>query len=176
MRLSIIAAMSANRVIGRNNSLPWRLPADLKRFKNLTIGHHLLMGRKTFESIGQPLPGRTTVVITRQSRYSPTGALVAHSIEQALLIAAQESEVFVAGGAQIYQQMLPRADRLYLTSIDKEFEGDTAFPDFDESEWRLIFKENRGPDEKNSYHYSFLTYERIKAEDRSQNSESKMKR
>ncbi len=172
MKLSIIAAMSANRVIGRDNSLPWKLPEDWKRFKNLTMGHHLLMGRKTFESIGQPLPGRTTVVITRQSRYSPTGALVAHSIEQALQMAAQESEVFVAGGAQIYQQMLPRADRLYLTSIDKEFEGDTAFPDFDESDWQLIFKENRGPDEKNSYHYSFLTYERLQnPEDRIQNPE-----
>ncbi len=171
MRLSIIAAMSANRVIGRNNSLPWKLPADLKRFKNLTMGHHLLMGRKTFESIGQPLPGRTTVVITRQSRYSPTGVLVAHSVEQALQLAAQDSEVFVAGGAQIYQQMLPRADRLYLTSLDKEFEGDAAFPDFDASDWQLIFQETRGPDEKNSYHYSFLTYERIKPEAGSQNPE-----
>ena len=171
MRLSIIAAMSANRVIGRNNSLPWKLPADLKRFKNLTMGHHLLMGRKTFESIGQPLPGRTTVVITRQTRYSPTGALVAHSIEQALQLAAQDSEVFVAGGAQIYQQMLPRADRLYLTSLDKEFEGDSTFPDFDESDWQLIFQENRGPDEKNAYHYSFLTYERIEPEAGSQNPE-----
>ncbi len=160
MRLSLIAAMSANRVIGRDNNLPWKLPADWKHFKNLTMGHHLLMGRKTFESIGRPLPGRTTVVITRQSDYSPTGVLVAHSIEQALQLAAQDSEVFVAGGAQIYLQMLPRADRIYLTSIDKDFEGDTFFPDFDESDWQLIFQENREPDEKNAYPYTFLTYER----------------
>ena len=161
MRLSIIAAMSANRVIGSHNDLPWSLPADWKRFKSLTMGHHLLMGRKTFESIGRPLPGRTTVVITRQSSYSPTEVLVAHSIEQALQLAAQDSEVFVAGGAQIYQQMLPLADRLSLTFIDKEFEGDTIFPNFEESDWKLIFKETREPDEKNAYHYSFLTYERI---------------
>ena len=171
MRLSIIVAMSANRVIGRDNSLPWKLPGDWKRFKNLTMGHYLLMGRKTFESIGRPLPGRTTVVITRQSSYSPTGVLVAHSIEQALQLAAQDSEVFVAGGAQIYLQMLPRADRLYLTTIDKEFEGDTTFPDFDESDWQLIFKETRGPDEKNSYHYSFLTYRRKNPEARIQKPE-----
>lgn len=171
MRLSIIAAMSANRVIGRDNSLPWKLPGDWKRFKNLTMGHHLLMGRKTFESISRPLPGRTTVVITRQSSYSPTGVLVAHSIEQALQMASQDSEVFVAGGAQIYQQMLPRADRIYLTSIDQEFEGDTTFPEFDESDWQLIVKENRASDAKNSYHYSFLTYERKKTEYRRQKTE-----
>ena len=128
MRLSIIAAMSANRVIGRNNDLPWRMPEDWKRFKNLTMGHHLIMGRKTFESIGQPLPGRTTVVITHQTGFAPAGVLVAHSIDQALQMVAGDDEVFVAGGAQIYQQMLPRADRLYLTSIHEEFEGDTDFP------------------------------------------------
>ena len=160
MRLSIIAAMSANRVIGRNNSLPWKLPEDLKRFKKLTMGHHLLMGRKTFESIGRSLPGRTTVVITRRTGYTPTGALVAHSIEQALQMAAGDDEVFVAGGAQIYQQTLPRADRLYLTSIHQEFEGDTDFPEFDESDWQLTFQESRQPDEQNSYSYSFLIYER----------------
>ncbi len=171
MRLSLIAAMSAHRVIGRDNSLPWKLPADWKHFKNLTMGHHLLMGRKTFESIGRPLPGRTTVVITRQSGYSPTGVLVAHSIEQALQLAAQDSEVFVAGGAEIYRQMLPRVDRIYLTSIDKDFEGDTFFPDFDESDWQLISQENREPDEKNAYPYTFLTYVRKKTEDRRQKTE-----
>ncbi len=119
MRLSIIAAMSANRVIGSNNDLPWRLPADWKHFKSLTMGHHLIMGRKTFESIGQPLPGRTTVVITHQTGFAPTGVLVAHSIDQALQMVVEDDEVFVAGGAQIYQQMLPQADRLYLTSIHR---------------------------------------------------------
>ena len=163
MRLSIIAAKSANRVIGRNNDLPWRMPADWKRFKSLTMGHHLIMGRKTFESIGQPLPGRSTVVITHQTGYAPAGVLVAHSIEQALEIAAEDDEVFVAGGAQIYQQLLPRADRLYLTSIHEEFEGDTHFPEFEESDWKLISEDSHEPDEKNPYPYSFLIYERNNA-------------
>ncbi len=162
MRLSIIAAMSANRVIGRNNDLPWRLPADWKRFKSLTMEHHLIMGRKTFESIGQPLPGRTTVVITHQTDYAPEGVLVAHSVEQALQMAAGDDEVFVAGGAQIYQQVLPRADRLYLTSIHEDFEGDTHFPEFEESDWKLISEEGYGPDEKNPYAYTFLIYERLR--------------
>ncbi|MCZ6878412.1 MAG: dihydrofolate reductase [Acidobacteria bacterium] len=161
MRLSIIAAMSANRVIGSNNDLPWRLPADWKRFKKLTMGHHLIMGRKTFESIGQPLPGRTSVVITHQTDYAPVGGvLVAHSIDQALQMVVGDNEVFVAGGAQIYQQMLPRADRLYLTSIHEEFEGDTDFPEFEESDWQLISEEGYEPDEKNPYPYTFLVYER----------------
>jgi len=150
MRLSIIAAMSANRVIGSNNNLPWRLPADLKHFKNLTMGHSLIMGRRTFESIGQPLPGRTTVVITHQTAYAPPGVLVAHSIDQALQMVAGDNEVFVAGGAQIYQQMLPLADRLYLTSIHEEFEGDRDFPEFEESDWQLISEESQEPDEKKS--------------------------
>jgi dihydrofolate reductase len=162
MRLSIIAAMSANRVIGSNNDLPWRLPADWKRFKSLTMGHHLIMGRKTFESIGQPLPGRTTVVITHQTDYAPEGVLVAHSVEQALKMAAGDDEVFIAGGAQIYEQMLPRADRLYLTSIHEEFEGDTDFPEFEESDWDLISEESYAPDERNPYPYTFLIYERLR--------------
>jgi len=162
MRLSIIAAMSANRVIGSHNDLPWRLPADWKRFKSLTMGHHLIMGRKTFESIGQPLPGRTTVVITHQTGYAPEGVLVAHSVEQALQMAAGDDEVFVAGGAQIYQQMFPRADRLYLTSIHEEFEGDTDFPEFEESDWQLISEESHEPDEKNLYPYTFSIYERLR--------------
>jgi dihydrofolate reductase len=162
MRLSIIAAMSANRVIGSHNDLPWRLPADWKRFKSLTMGHHLIMGRKTFESIGQPLPGRTTVVVTHQTGYAPEGVLVAHSVEQALQMAAGDDEVFVAGGAQIYQQMFPRADRLYLTSIHEEFEGDTDFPEFEESDWQLISEEKHEPDEKNLYPYTFLIYERLR--------------
>jgi len=162
MRLSIIAAMSANRVIGSHNDLPWRLPADWKRFKSLTMGHHLIMGRKTFESIGQPLPGRTTVVVTHQTGYAPEEVLVAHSVEQALQMAAGDDEVFVAGGAQIYQQMFPRADRLYLTSIHEEFEGDTDFPEFEESDWQLISEESHEPDEKNLYPYTFSIYERLR--------------
>lgn len=118
------------------------------------------MGRKTFESIGQSLPGRTTVVITHQTGYAPAGVLVAHSIDQALQMVAGANEVFVAGGAQIYQQILPRADRLYLTSIHEEFEGDTDFPEFEESDWQLISEEIQEPDENNPYPYTFLVYEK----------------
>ncbi|MDA2937495.1 dihydrofolate reductase [Acidobacteria bacterium AH-259-A15] len=160
MRLSIIAAVSANQVIGRNNTIPWRLPADLKRFKSLTMGHHLLMGRKTFESIGRPLPGRTTVVITHRNDYAPKGVLVAHSLNEAVKMASGDDEVFIAGGAQIYRQTLARATRLYLTLIHEEFEGDTYFPEINESDWLLSSKDAREPDEENPYRYSFLVYDK----------------
>ena len=159
MSLSIIAAMSVNRVIGRNNKLPWRLSADLKRFKKLTLGHSLLMGRKTFESIGRPLPGRTTVVITHQNHYAPPHVLVAHSVEEALKMATGE-EVFIAGGAQLYRQTLALASRLYLTVLDKEFEGDAYFPEFDPSEWELVSRECHEPSDELSCPYRFLVYER----------------
>ena len=160
MRLSIIAAVSANRVIGDHNSLPWKLPADLKRFQKLTMGHHLLMGRKTFESIGFVLPGRITVVITHQPDYHPEGVLVAHSLEAALRLVDNDSELFIAGGAEIYRQMLTLADRLYLTYIHKEFEGDARFPDFEKSDWKSVSREDREPDQDNTYSYSFVIYER----------------
>src|SRR5260370_4260992 len=131
MSLALIAAVARNGVIGRANALPWRLPADLKRFKTLTLGHTLMMGRKTFESIGRPLPGRTMVVISRGGFRAPEGVQVVATVEEALAAAAADSEVFVAGGAEIYQQTIARADRLYLTHIDSDFEGDTRFPDFD---------------------------------------------
>jgi len=157
--LSIIVAMSRHRVIGLNNSLPWRLPADLKRFKRLTMGHTLLMGRKTLQSIGRLLPGRTIVVITRQKDFAAEGVLVAHSIDEALKLAAGD-EVFIAGGAQIYHQTLPLADRLYLTIIDAEFAGDAYFPALDESDWQLLSEERHDPSEANPYSYRFLVYER----------------
>src|SRR5437867_8251794 len=130
MTLSIIAAMARNRVIGRDNRLPWHLPADLARFKQLTMGHWLLVGRKTYDSIGRPLPGRTIVVITRNKGFTAKGVLVAYSLAEAVRMAAGD-EVFVAGGAQIYQQALPLARRMYLTILDQDFEGDAFFPDFD---------------------------------------------
>ena len=160
MRLSIIAAVSANRVIGARNSLPWDLPADRKRFQKLTMGHHLLMGRKTFESIGFVLPGRTTVVITHQPDYHPEGILVAHSLEAALRLVEDDSELFIAGGEEIYRQMLTLADRLYLTYVHENFEGDTRFPDFDASGWELISREDRDPDQDNAYPFSFVIYDR----------------
>ncbi len=158
MRLSAIVAMAANRCIGRDNALPWRLPADLKRFKQLTLGHTLVMGRRTYESIGRPLPGRTTVVVTRQAGYAPEGVRVAHSVEQALAL-AEGSEVFIAGGADLYQQTLGRVDRLYLTRIERDYAGDTFFPEVDLSRWRLITEEPH-PGTETEPPFSFLTYER----------------
>lgn len=164
MRVSIIAALAANNVIGRDNALPWRLSADLKRFKALTMGHHLILGRKTYESIGTPLPGRTMVVVTH-SDFSAPGVLVSPSIEEALQRAAADEEVFIAGGAQIYDQSIHRADRMYLTRVHTEVEGDAFFPDFDDvNEWRLTDAEHFDADEKNEYPYSFLTYERARGE------------
>ncbi len=160
MKCSIIVAMSENRVIGRDNQLPWRLPADLKRFKALTMGHHLLLGRKTFESIGRPLPGRKMVVITRQSDFSSPGVLVAHSLPDALDLCRGDDEIFIGGGAGIYQEALPMADRIYLTVLHQEFAGDTLFPAYDSSDWLVTEKEDHGPDQKNPYRYSFLTLER----------------
>ena len=159
MRLSIIAAMSLNRVIGRDNRLPWHLPADWAHFKKLTMGHCLLMGRKTLESIGRPLPGRTTVVLTRQREYASPGVRVTHSLEEALRMVSGD-EVFIAGGAEIYRQTLPRAERLYLTVIQATLEGDTYFPEFDEADWQLVSQQDYPANSKNPYPYTFLVYER----------------
>ena len=162
MRLSIIVAVAEFGVIGRDNDLPWYLPADLKRFKQLTMGHHLLMGRKTFEAIGRALPGRTTVVISRGRPALPDGVELAGSLDDAIALAAQadDDEVFVAGGAQIYHLAHPRADRLYLTRIHAPIAGDTRFPDLPETDWTLVSQEDHTPDEKNEYRYSFLVYDR----------------
>ena len=162
MRLSIIVATAENGVIGRDNNLPWYLPADLKRFKQLTMGHHLLMGRKTFEAIGRALPGRTTVVISRGRPTLPEGVRLVASLDEAVALATQtdDDEAFVAGGAQVYHLALPRADRLYLTRIHAAIEGDTRLPELVESEWQLVSQDDFEPDEKNEYRYSFLIYDR----------------
>ena len=164
MTVSIIAILSANDVIGRDNRLPWHMPADLKRFKALTMGHHLIMGRKTYQSMGKPLPGRINVVVTRNVDFNPEGVAVARSVEEAIskAEAAGETEAFIAGGAEIYGQTLHRADRMYLTRIHAEFEGDTFFPEFDDvAEWKLVDAEHFESDEKNAWPYTFLTYERM---------------
>jgi len=158
MRLSAIVAMASNRCIGKDNALPWRLPADLKRFKQLTMGHTLIMGRKTYESIGRPLPGRTTLVVTRQPDYAPEGVQVAHSLEQALE-QARGDEVFIAGGADLYRQAMNRVQRLYLTRIERAYEGDTFFPELDLSGWRLLAEEHH-PATATEPPFAFLTYER----------------
>lgn len=166
MRLSIIAALSSNNVIGKDNDLPWRQSTDLKRLKALTMGHHMLMGRKTWESVGRPLPGRTIVVITRDPGYKPEGVQVVHTLEDAIRMAqdAGDAEPFIAGGAQIFEHAIHRADRMYLTRIHAEVEGDTFFPEFDDvSEWQLTDAEHFDADEKNDYPFSFLTYDRVAA-------------
>ena len=163
MTISIIAALASNDVIGKDNHLPWHMPADLKRFKTLTMGHHVVMGRKTFDEVKKPLPGRVNVVVTRNAGYVQEGVVAAHSVDEAVAMAsaAGDPEVFVIGGSEIFAQTLHRADRMYLTRIHAEPEGDTWFPEFDDvNEWHLVDREDFEPDEKNVFAYSFLTYER----------------
>ncbi len=164
MTVSIIAAVATNNVIGRDNKLPWHMPADLKQLKKTTMGHHVLMGRKTFMEIGKPLPGRVNVVITHNPDFAAEGIAIARSIDEAISKAetAGDDEIFVLGGAEIFRQSIHRADRMYITRIHAEPEGDTFFPEFDDvNEWRLVDAEHCEPDERNPYPYSFLTYERI---------------
>jgi dihydrofolate reductase len=160
MKLSAIVAMASNRVIGANNQLPWRLPADLARFKRLTMGHAIVMGRKTYESIGRPLPGRTMIVVTRQRGYAPEGVKVAHSVDEALALAQGDDEVFIIGGAELFAQTMDRLDRLYLTLIEREVPGDTFFPEVDLSTWKLIEQEYHPASTPDALPYAFLTYER----------------
>ncbi len=160
--ISIIAAMAENRVIGVHNTLPWRLPADLKHFRKLTTGHHVIMGRRNYESIGKPLPDRTNIVITHNPNYRAPGCLVVHSIEEALAIANSDPEIFVIGGAEIYRQALDSADRLYLTLVHAHVDGDTYFPEFNGSHWQEVGRERHEADERNRYAYTFLVYARNK--------------
>lgn len=162
MLISIIVAMGRNRAIGFQNALPWRLSADLKRFKDLTMGHHILMGRKTYESIGRPLPGRTSIVITRQPDFQAEGCLLAPSLEAAIALAQArgEPEAFVIGGAEIYAQALPHADRLYLTLVDAEPEADAFFPELAEPDWQRLETTTVVADEKNQYASTFTVLHR----------------
>lgn len=161
MRLSIIVAVAENGVIGRSNDLPWRLPADLKRFKRLTLDHHLLLGRKTFDAIGRPLPGRKMVVISRRRPVLPAGVQLAASLSRAIEIAEHsgDDEAFVGGGAQIYLQALPLADRIYLTRLETSFDGDAFFPELGLTEWRRVSQEHHEADDDNPWPYSFEIYE-----------------
>jgi dihydrofolate reductase len=161
MTVCIIAAMSENRLIGRAGALPWRLPADLKRFKALTGGHTIIMGRKTFESLGRPLPDRTSIIVTRNRAYRAAGALIAHSLEEALEKAGADGKVFIIGGGEIYRQALPLADRLELTIIHAVLDGDTYFPEFDVKAWRLVGEEHHAADERHAYPFTFRSYERV---------------
>jgi dihydrofolate reductase len=160
MRISIIAAMGRNRAIGKDGGLPWRLPADMRYFKNRTMGHHLIMGRRTWDELGAALPGRTSIVVSRDPAFAPEGAVVVRSLEEGLGKAEGQEEVFIAGGAVIYELALPIAHRMYLTLIDADFEADTFFPPFDEARWECVARESHEPDERNRWRYSFTTWEK----------------
>ncbi len=157
MIVSIIVAMDRKAGIGFDNKLPWRLSADLKKFRELTMGHHIIVGRRTFESIGRPLPGRRMIVVTRDGNFKAEGCDVAHSIEDAMELAREraEIEVFICGGAEIYAQSIAIADRMYLTFVDAEVEADTFFPEFDEREWIEQESFYQAADEKNQYPFTF---------------------
>jgi dihydrofolate reductase len=159
-RISLIVAMAKRRVIGVNNTLPWHLPADLKHFKSLTMGHHIVMGRKTYESIGKPLPGRTSVVVTRNAGYSVPGVIVVHSLEEAISACGNDEEVFVIGGAELYRQAIKIASRIYLTEIEADISGDAHFTEFDSDAWQEIARESHAADEKNAHPYHFVVYDK----------------
>ena len=152
--------MARNRVIGADGGIPWHLPEELKRFKNLTLGHHIIMGRKTWESIGRLLPGRTTVIVTRQRSYRVPGARIAHSLDEAIAACGADDEIFVIGGAELYAQALARAGRLYLTTVDAEVAGDTIMPEYDARDWREVSAVSFAADERHRYSFRCVTYER----------------
>jgi dihydrofolate reductase len=164
MRISIIAAVAENGIIGREGQLPWRLSDDLRRFKQLTMGHTIIMGRRTWESIGRALPGRRTVVVSRRPdfRANVEGVDTASGLDKALAIAqaANDEEVFIIGGAELYRESLGQANRLYVTRVRAEVEGDTFFPDIEWNNWQLVESEDYDADEKNEYAYRFETYDR----------------
>nr|AIA14134.1 Dihydrofolate reductase [uncultured bacterium] len=162
MIISFLVAMDEKRGIGKAGSLPWRLSSDLKRFRELTMGHHIIVGRKTFESIGKPLPGRQMIIVTRSESFAPAGCFIAHSISDAINLARErgESELFVCGGAEIYAQMLGVADRMYLTLVHADCDADTFFPDWNSDEWIETESEHHTADEKNQYSFTFKVLER----------------
>jgi dihydrofolate reductase len=156
--IKVIVAISKNRVIGNSNKLIWHLPADLKRFKEVTTGHPIVMGRKTYQSIGRPLPNRRNIIITRDEEFEVEGCEVVNSIEEALLLT--NSDCFIIGGGEIYKQSMHLAEQIYLTQVDENFDGDTTFPELDPT-WYVSKKEDFSSDEKNPYNYSFIFYERF---------------
>ncbi len=159
--ISILVAMARNRTIGINNTLPWRIPEDLKHFKALTMGHCIIMGRKTFDSIGKPLPGRTSIVVTRKRDLKIEGCTMAHSLEEAITSCANEDEVFIVGGAELYALAMPLTATLYVTEIQQNVEGDAHFPQFDRGQWKEISREERTQESPQALEYHFVTYQRI---------------
>jgi len=161
MKISIIVAMASNRAIGKNNKMPWHLSADLKKFKKITMGYPILMGRKTFESIGHPLPGRSNIIVSYNTAYQQNGCQVFNTLEKAITALQEYNEIFVIGGASIYESMLPKAHYLYLTQIHKKFEGDTFFPFIDYQKWKEIEREDINDDITVDFKYSFLKLEKL---------------
>ena len=159
MILSLIAAMDNNRLIGKDNGLPWYLPVDLQHFKSVTMSKPILMGRKTYDSIGRPLPGRRNIVLTR-SDAEIEGVTTVHSIDEAISVANDVEEVMVIGGSSIYEMVLPKVQRMYLSFVDGEFDGDAWFPEFDEDEWEITEEKTLQPDEKNAHSCRFVTFQR----------------
>lgn len=161
--ITIIAAIAKNNALGKNNDLIWHLPADLKRFKKVTTGHHILMGRNTFESIGRPLPNRTTIIITKNENYVQEGCLIANSVEQAIEMTHEDDQIFIIGGAQVYEYAMKHdfADALDITLVHHEFDADVYFPEIDSSIWKRVEREDFIADEKNKFDYSFIRYKKI---------------
>lgn len=160
--ISLISAVARNGVIGQSNNLVWHIAEDLRRFKSITTGHPVIMGRKTFESLGRPLPARINVVITRQENYQAGCAMVVHSLQEALALFNPGQETFVIGGGEIYTQSMPLADRLYLTEVDAEYEGDVFFPAWDPAQWDLIEEEYHPRGQEFPHPFTFLVYQRRK--------------
>jgi len=159
-RISIISAMASNRAIGIRNTLPWQLPEDLKHFKALTMGHHIVMGRKTYDSIGKPLPGRDTVIVTRNADFAVPGCLAVNSLDAALTVSHGDPEVFFVGGAELYRQALAIAHRIYLTEIQRVFDGDAFFPEFDKNQWVETARDKHRTEGPNGFEYHFVVYDR----------------
>ncbi|WP_316785334.1 dihydrofolate reductase [Pedobacter frigiditerrae] len=159
-KLSIVVAISENKAIGKDNQLLWHLPADLKHFKEITSGHTIIMGRKTYDSIGRPLPNRRNIVITRKADLQIENVEVVNSLEEAISLCKNEEEVFIIGGAEIYKNSISLSNRIYLTTVHKEYEADVFFPKINADEWVETYQEYHGPDEKNSVAYTFSTLER----------------
>ena len=161
MKISLIVAMASNRAIGLNNQMPWHLSADLKKFKQITMGSPILMGRKTYESIGRPLPGRTNIIISRNPSYQQDNCLVFDNVEKALANCHKYDEIFIIGGASFYEVMLAKADMLYLTQIHKTFDADTFFPEINPQEWKEVARDDITDDQSVDFSYSFIKLERL---------------
>lgn len=161
-KIIAIVALDENHAIGLNNKLPWHLPADLRHFKEVTLGKPIIMGRKTFESIGRPLPGRKNIIVTRDKNFSAIGCDIVHSLPDAIQAASDVDEIFIIGGAQLFAEAMPLVQQLYLTIIHENFKGDTFFPPLNSAEWRETHREDHEVDEKNIYRYSFITMQRIR--------------